>query len=622
MIQKFLLKFVVRKLFVFILMAIFFVLFFQNSFSQNINDYRSVASGNWSDPSVWQVYSPDHTWKFLGGIPDASANLITVGFTNTIALDYNTSFDELVINGTLTLNSGVSLNLNNGSLQDLTCAGTITGAGDINIPTGASAVFTGGTLTGPGAINVSTGSAFYLAGNVTLNRTVNNTGLCAWNTGSISGTGVFNNNGVFTNETAFGGSWSTGFINSGTFTKTTGNINFFTGSFQNTSTIELQSGGIIINPSGGATVNGTINISSGANIQFGNSTFTTFTVNAAISGSGNVIGFSSNVIFSNTGSYNITGITSALGGTMTFSPGMTLTNIGNITPAGGIINLPSGLTVGAYGPILRISGGGTFNSNTGKTFLFQKLFQVGTVSGSDSIVVSDSVSFSSGSVSGTAAITLKSGGMGVIFNNGITLDKTFINNGTVNWSQNSISGNGSIINNSIFNMISLANSCGPAFTNNGTLNKSSNFNSSFVGPFNNASTGIINITNLSLMPFSNNGSQNIAGTVNISAGASFQLGNTSTGTFNITGNISGAGNFYGHTTNINFLPGSVYNISGITGTYSGSINFNTGMTLTGLGTVNSSSGIINVQPGLNTFFIGTSLTLAGGAVINFNSGNT
>jgi len=622
MLQQLLLKFVLKKLLIISLITIFVILLLQTSFAQQQNDFRTVNSGNWSDTLVWQVYDTVRSWHSTPVYPTASANVITINFNHTVALDVNLNLDQFVVGGILTLNSANSLSISNGSLHDLTVLGTITGNGDINLSGGATMIMTQGTLTGPGALNISAGSTFYNSGTVAINRNVNNSGTFDWTTGSITGTGSIINNNIFINECAFAATYAIGLTNNGTYNKTTNNTNFLSGAFQNAGTINIQSGGLLINPPAAAAINGIFTISSGGNLQFGNNSFNTYTVNANISGAGTVTGFSSSVNFSSSCVYNISGTTTALSGAMNFTPGMTLTHIGNITPAGGTINLPAGLIIGAYGTSFRATLGGVLNCNTGTTFQFQKFFTTGTVTGSDSIFVTDSISFSSGSLSGSGPIVLKQGGVATIFNNGITLDKTFINNGTTNWTAQSISGSGSIINNSIFNMTANANSCSPSFTNNGTLNKGSVFVSGFNGAFTNANTATLNITNSTLMPFSNNGSQSIAGTVNISSGATLQLGNTSSGTYNITANISGAGNFYGHTSNVNFLPGCVCNLTGNVGTYSGTINFNTGMTLTNIGTINSSTGTINIQSGLTSYTIGTSLTLSVGGVVNFNSGRT
>jgi hypothetical protein len=622
MLQQLLLKFILKKLLIISLIVIFIILFLQTSFAQQQNDFRAVNSGNWSDTLVWQVYDTVKSWHSTPVYPTASANVITINFNHTVALDVSLSLDQFIVGGILTLNSGNSLNIGNGSSHDLTILGTITGSGDINLSGGATMIMTQGTITGPGALNISAGSIFYNSGSTAINRTINNSGTFDWTTGSITGTGSVINNNIFINECAFAATYAIGLTNNGTYNKTTNNTNFLSGTFQNAGTINIQSGGLLINPPGSIAINGIFTLGSGGNLQFGNNSFNTFTVNANISGAGTVTGFSSNVNFSALCIYNISGTTTALSGAMNFTPGMTLTNIGNMAPAGGTINLPAGLTIGGYGSNFRATLGGVLNSNTGTSFQFQKFFTTGNVTGSDSIFVSDSIWFSSGSLSGTGPVTLKQGGVALIFNNGITLDKTFINNGTTNWTNQSISGNGNIINNSVFNMMVNANSCSPAFTNNGTLNKGSVFVSGFNGPFTNANTATLNITNSTMMPFSNNSSQSIGGIVNISSGATLQLGNTSSGTYNITANISGAGSFYGHTSNVNFLSGCIYNLSGNTGTYSGTINFTSGMTLTNIGTINSSSGTINIQSGLTSYTIGTSLTLTFGGVVNFNSGRT
>lgn len=618
--QKNLVKFLLRKLFIISLIIIFFALFFKTSFSQSQGDYRTVNNGNWTD-AIWQRYDTLSGWNTIAP-PTGSTNAnISISFGTTVSLNTNFTVTRLTVGGTLTLDAGQALNIGNGTGNDLTIIGTISGANDINIQTGALVDFQNGTVSGTGAFNIALGATLNFSNSaLNINRTINNGGTINWLGSSLSGTGTINNNGICNDQTSFGSSCNVAFTNSGTFNKNSNNQNLFFGNFQNPGIINITLGGIIINSSSGATVNGTVTVSSGCLFQFGNGTFTTFTIGANISGAGTVAGNSTSVNFTNACSYNITGTTTAYSGTMTFAAGMTLTNIGNITPAGGNITLSPGLTLGAYGPILRISGGGTFTSNIGLTYNFQKLFLVGTIAGSDSMTVSDSISFSSGLVSGTAAITLKSGGFGVVFNNGITLDKTFINNGTVNWTANSISGNGTIYNNSILTMSSNANSCGPLFVNAGTFTKSSTLVSGFSKGLNNTGTGIINITTTTLLVSPVSGTFSLAGNINITSGAILQLGNSSTATFNITANISGAGSFYGHSTAVNFLAGSAYNISGTTGTYSGNVTFNSGMTLTNIGSLTSNGGTINLQPGVTVSSIASALTITGGGVLNFNTG--
>lgn len=625
MLQQLVLKFVLKKLLIISLIIIFVALFFRTSFSQQQDEYRSVGSGNWSNSVIWQKY--DTTFKVwnTASPPTSSAATITITFGNTVSLDASFSIDQLIVNGTITLDAGHALNINSGVSTDLTVIGAISGAGDINIPAGASVDFQSGTLSGAGAININPGASGNMTnGTVTFNRVINNNGTFNWTSGTMNGSGTFNNNSVFNIQPLFGGSLNMPFINNGTINKTSSPQNLFLNSFQNPGTVNITSGNITLGVnSGSITVAGIINVSSGGTFQLGNNSSANFTVNASISGAGNLTGYSSSVNFSSSCIYNISGNTIASGGTMNFNPGMTLTNIGNLTPSGGAIILPVGLTVFGYGPVVRFSGGGSLTLNTGTTFNFQKVSMFGgNLFGSDSLHISDSLTLSTGFISGGGAIKLNPGCYMTVNNNTPTFDKTLINNGTINWTLASLFGTGTLYNNSVMNMTGSALSWFMPIVNAGTINKSSNTVAQFSANFTNLSSGVLNITAGTYMTAAGSGTWSLAGNINVSSGALFQLGNSATATYNVTGSVTGAGSFAGHTTNINFLPGSTYNIAGNTTIFSGTTTFNSGINLTNIGTIGTTGGTLNLQPGLVIPSIGPTLTISGGGTINFNTGGS
>ncbi len=618
---KLLLKFAAKKLILIFLTIIFFVLIYQTTFAQTIGDYRSNGSGTW-DLVSWQKYNGT-TW--VGAIPPTSSDgIITIPNGNNVTLNVNIQVDQLIVQGFLTINAGDSLYIANGAGNDLTLVGTINGAGNIYLAPGSIADLQNGTVSGTGALNITSGSTVNVATNtITIDRVVNNNGTFNWTNGSINGNGTFNNNSLFNNQTAFGGSFNLTFNNYSTFTKNSNNQNIFFGNFLNSGSVTILSGNITLGQaSGSPAFGGTAAISSGSTLQFGQNSFATFTVNANISGGGNVSSYSTTTNFSASCVYNITGTTTALStGNMNFTAGMTLTNIGFIASTGGTITLPSGLTVGGYGTTLNISGGGTINLNSGNTFNFQKVFLSGAyIAGSDSISVSDTLLLSTATLTGTGAVTLKVGGICVVNNNSPTVDKNFINNGTFSWTNGTFFGAGTITNNSVINMTASANSCYMGMINSGTISKSSNVVSQFLGSFTNNIGAVINVTAGTFMISTSSGIYSLAGNFNLSAGTTFQLGNTSNATFNITANISGAGGFIGSTSNVNFLSGSIYNLSGSTSANTGNVTFNSGMTLTNIGNFGCAGGTINLQPGLIVSAIGNGLSVTGGGTINFNSG--
>ena len=618
---RLLLKFIAKKLLLLFLTIIIFIIIYQTSFSQAIGDYRSAGSGAW-DAVAWQKYNGS-TW--IAAIPPTSADgVITIPNGNNVTLNVNIQVDQLTVQGFLTINSGDSLYIANGTGNDLTLIGTINGVGNIYISNGAVADLQNGTITGTGALNIASGGSVNVSTNtVTIDRIINNNGTFNWTNGSINGSGTMNNNSLFNDLTAFGGSFNPSFNNYSTFTKNSSNQNIFFGNFQNSGNINVLSGNITAGQaSGSGTFGGTVSVSSGGTMQFGQNSSTTFTVNSNISGAGNVSSYSTTTTFSATCVYNISGTTTSISsGNMNFTPGMTLTNIGFIASTGGNITLPSGLTVGGYGTTMNISGGGTVTLNTGKTFNYQKIFLSGAyILGSDSLTISDSLLISTGNIQGTGAVTLKPGGICTVNNNSPTIDKNFINNGTINMTNGTISGNGTIYNNNLLNMSANATSCFMNIVNNGSIIKSSVQPSQFLNGLINNPGATLNITGGSLTVNANSGTFALAGNINVSSGTFFQLGNSSTITFNFTGNFSGAGSFVGSTTNVNFLAGSVYNITGSTTANSGTVTFNSGMTLSNLGSLGCSGGTINLQPGLIVSAIGTNLSLTSGGTINFNSG--
>ncbi|CAN5459123.1 hypothetical protein BH10BAC5_BH10BAC5_10290 [soil metagenome] len=618
-ISKLLLQFVAKKILLLFLTFLFFFLIYQTSFSQVLGDYKTVASGNWTD-GIWQKYNGS-TW--VNAVPPTSTdNAISLSFGNTVTLNVNIQLDQLFIYGILTINSGDSLYIANGAGSDLTMIGTVNGPGNIYIAPGSLLDFQNGTIAGSGILN-NTGGINVATNSVTIDRIINNFGTINWSSSSITGSGTINNNNNFNILTSFGGSFNLTLNNYGTITKNSVNQNLLNNSFLNSGTVNIQSGNLTFSQSSGTpTVSGIFTLSSGGTVQFGQGSFAAYIVSANISGAGNVSASSTTVTYSSSCVYNITGTTNCNSGTMIFSAGMTLTNIGSINSTGGNITLPSGLNLGGYGSVLNLGSGGTLTINCGKYFTFQKIILLGGyITGSDSIIVSDSITLSTGSFQGTGLLTLNAGGYCTIFNNSPTIDRTFINNGTINWSLNSIVGTGTLINNSIINMTNNANSCYMSLINSGTLTKTSNTTTQFLNSVTNNPAAIININAGTFMTSAgSNGTYSIGGNINIASGTLFQLGNSNTLTYNISGNITGAGIFASSTTNVNLLSGSTFNISGGTTAYSGNLTFNSGMTLSNIGNLSTSGGVINLQPGLTVSSIGSSLSLTGGGTINFNSG--
>ena len=110
----------------------------KNSFGFATNEFRSVASGNWSSPSTWQKFSGG-VWVAATAAPIISDNVITIQSGHTVTIDVATTSDQVVVanGGTLVLNSGITLTLANGSGTDLDVFGIFRNAGTITINTSA-----------------------------------------------------------------------------------------------------------------------------------------------------------------------------------------------------------------------------------------------------------------------------------------------------------------------------------------------------------------------------------------------------------------------------------------------------------------------------------------------------
>lgn len=125
--------------------------------------YRSIATGFWSDPSVWET-SATGAGPWVAAIvpPTSAANTITIRNGHTITIDANASADQLTIQnggnliysaGTFTIDDGAGddVSIQNGGIFTLSFASnlpTFSGAGAIvNVSTGGILRLTVGGLT-------------------------------------------------------------------------------------------------------------------------------------------------------------------------------------------------------------------------------------------------------------------------------------------------------------------------------------------------------------------------------------------------------------------------------------------------------------------------------------------
>ena len=129
--------------------------------------YRSSASGNWTDPAVWQISTNGgSSWSAASSAPSGTYDAITVQNGHSITLNTSASIGSLVIDAGGTFN--------NGTAQTLTmaaCNATITNNGTFNRNTGTVTFSSTGTIAGTiGFYNVAIAGGVNFGSSSTINN--------------------------------------------------------------------------------------------------------------------------------------------------------------------------------------------------------------------------------------------------------------------------------------------------------------------------------------------------------------------------------------------------------------------------------------------------------------------
>ena len=112
--------------------------------AQNVDDYRSAATGTWQTTSTWERYSGS-TWDPAVAAPDSNAGLITVQAGHTVTVDADLGVDSvnvlpggvLVIDASATVtvpfnNDGMGIDVDSlGMLEvngTIVCQGLVSGS--------------------------------------------------------------------------------------------------------------------------------------------------------------------------------------------------------------------------------------------------------------------------------------------------------------------------------------------------------------------------------------------------------------------------------------------------------------------------------------------------------------
>jgi hypothetical protein len=130
----------------FLLVAMLFVI--AGMWAQTANDYRSIASGNWSNVSIWEKFDGSD-WVPASSYPNSGVNVINIGSNTDVTISSNITADQLVVQDTsasLIIDTRVTLNLANGSGTDLLVYGTVINRGTISRSTGATIIYADNSL--------------------------------------------------------------------------------------------------------------------------------------------------------------------------------------------------------------------------------------------------------------------------------------------------------------------------------------------------------------------------------------------------------------------------------------------------------------------------------------------
>lgn len=520
----------------------------------------------WHDPNNWD----------LERVPDAGDDVVVPEVASTSAVLYSSSAGATTINsltceealtltgGTLTIESGAASSISN----DLTLSGgTLGGTGDLTV-TGLLA-WTSGTMSGLGTTVANGG--LELSGTITkvLQRNLENAGTATWTgTGQIWLDGEFKNLAGATfdaqNDAIIWYSSTPGrFSNQGTFRKSAGTqATDARVAFDNDGLVEVQAGTVILG-SGGT--------SSGAFTGPGTAQF-------GGQGGGHVLGPDSSVTAAEVvfgsgttdvhGTYDLLGTsTSVVGGMTTIHADATVDNVGALVISGGTVDFSSGDAVEV-----------TSYTHSG-----------GTLTGSDTVLVSGLLTWTGGTMSGSGT-TIASGG--IDFGGALTriLQRDFENSGTTTWT-----GTGQIwIDGEFTNLpgarfeaqtdtIMWYSSTPGTFINQGTFAKSSG-------------TGTTTV----IIPLHNDGTLDVqTGTIKLRSGG------TSTGAFTGSGSLDFNGGTH-----------TLESAASITATdvivSSGTATFNPAATVSLAGQLTVSAGTVNFDTG-GTIEV-TTYTQSGGTV--------
>jgi hypothetical protein len=431
--------------------------------AQSIGDYRSAASGNWSDAATWERFN-GAAWVAAPSAPVSSDGVISIINGHTITINSAVTADQILVNSGGILTQTSDLNLDNGAGNDLTVNGTWNCSGTVI------------TLGGPGnAIVGATGIVnFTMPGFLSIGAAITSSGTMNWQDGALffnSAGATVTNNGTMNisgNNPCQNNPGPGTFINTGTVTKTSAGTTLFTiTAFSNSGTINVNTGAIDCNND--FTNTGTLSFNTGSWMQsqgtFNNNTGSVLSGTGSFTlGSNAMLNIIANMVFPSMLIFATSGIISGAGNLTInndFTFGGTIGGAGTLT-----VNASSTWNNGSLDRALIIPATRTLTLATPGTK------QIGA-----NITINGIINWQDGSLSFTVAATLTNNGAMNISGDGTFQDNpgpgTFINNGMVTKSS---------MGTTIFAMNTMTNSSGafigglgemnitaPVFNSNGSI---------------------------------------------------------------------------------------------------------------------------------------------------------
>src|SRR5438067_3330272 len=108
--------------------------------AQSAGDFRSHQTGNWNATSTWERFDGTNWITPSPSTPTNADGVIEIQNTHTVTITATVTYDQVVVDtgGQVTVASGVTHTLNNGTGTDLTINGTWLNSGGTWTVTGAT----------------------------------------------------------------------------------------------------------------------------------------------------------------------------------------------------------------------------------------------------------------------------------------------------------------------------------------------------------------------------------------------------------------------------------------------------------------------------------------------------